>query len=80
MPFAAPIDLLNHILRMNGGHQYAWDFIALSEALKQAGFSSVSRFGCGSASCSELCLDNPDHAFESLYVEANKPETVAVSV
>jgi predicted SAM-dependent methyltransferase len=72
MPSATPIELLNHSFRMNGNHQYAWDFVTLSAALQRTGFRDVTRWASCSASRPELCLDNPDHVFESLYLEAQK--------
>lgn len=68
-----PIDVINQMFRMGGAHQFAWDFAALSAALRDAGFRDIQRHRSGEASTSELCLDDPEHAFETLYVEANKP-------
>jgi predicted SAM-dependent methyltransferase len=75
VPEAAPIDLVNHMFRMNGRHEYAWDFVALTVVLEQAGFQDVKRWKPCEASCPEICLDNSDHAFESIYVEAIKPNS-----
>jgi len=61
------------MFRMGGAHQFAWDFAALAGALTEAGFHDIQREPSGHASSDELCLDDPDHAFETLYIEATKP-------
>ena len=71
-----PIDVVNQMFRMGGAHQFAWDFAALASALEHAGFSDVQRRTSGDASSAELCLDDPEHEFETLYVEAIKPGNV----
>src|SRR6266481_6376793 len=68
-----PIDVINQMFRMGGAHQFAWDFAALAGALTEAGFHDIQRGRSGHASSDELCLDDPDHAFETLYIEATKP-------
>jgi hypothetical protein len=69
---STPIDVINQMFRMGGAHRFAWDFKALAQSLRNAGFSSIQRWNPGEASSSELCLDDPEHAFETLYVEATK--------
>jgi SAM-dependent methyltransferase len=70
---STPIDVINQVFRMGGHHLFAWDFLALSLSLESVGFIDIKRWEPGKASRSEICLDNPDHAFETLYVEASKP-------
>jgi len=65
-----PIDVINQMFRMGGAHQFAWDSVALASALERAGFSDIERRQWGDASSEELCLDDPEHAFETLYLEA----------
>ncbi|HEY5885099.1 MAG TPA: methyltransferase domain-containing protein [Pyrinomonadaceae bacterium] len=69
---STPIDVINQMFRMGGAHRFAWDFEALMNSLRRAGFDSIQRFSPGEASSPKLCLDDPEHAFETLYVEAIK--------
>jgi predicted SAM-dependent methyltransferase len=73
VPLSTPIDVINQMFRMGGAHLFAWDFETLERALSDAGFSEIKRHAPGEASSAELCLDDPEHAFETLYVEAVKP-------
>ena len=75
-PLTTPIAVVNQSFRMGGAHKYAWDFESLRLALKAAGFVGPTQFASGKASCTELCLDDPEHAFETLYLEAVRPPTV----
>jgi predicted SAM-dependent methyltransferase len=68
-----PAEVINQMFRMGGHHRYAWDFDTLSRALAGAGFVNVRQWGAGKASRPDLCLDDPSHAVETLYVEAEKP-------
>lgn len=67
-----PNRVINHMFRMGGHHHYAWDFETLKKELERAGFAGVEKSKSGSASIAELCLDDPSHAFETLYIEATK--------
>lgn len=67
-----PIDVINQMFRMNGDHLYAWDFETLEIALKNANFKYITKYESGNASSEEINLDDPQHAFETLYVEAIK--------
>jgi hypothetical protein len=58
---------------MGGHHRYAWDFETLALHLRQIGFINIEQKAPGDASRPELCLDDPEHAMETLYVEAAKP-------
>jgi predicted SAM-dependent methyltransferase len=68
-----PMEAINQMFRMGGHHRYAWDFETLARALTRVGFVSVLQWPAGQASLPELCLDDPAHAIETLYVEAQKP-------
>ncbi len=72
-PLETPIDVINHMFRMGGHHQFAWDYQSLAHALQSIGFEQIARWPAGRASCPALCLDDPAHAFETLYVEASRP-------
>lgn len=71
-PLTTPVEVINQMFRMGGHHRYAWDFETLTQALRRAGFANVTRWAPGQASRAELCLDDPEHAVETLYVEATK--------
>jgi predicted SAM-dependent methyltransferase len=72
-PLETPMETINQMFRMGGHHRYAWDFETLAWALSRAGFVNVLQWPAGQASSPELCLDDPAHAIETLYVEAQKP-------
>ncbi len=73
VPLGTPIDVINHMFRMGGHHLFAWDYQTLSASLTTIGYQSITRWQSCQASCNEICLDDPAHAFETLYVEAVKP-------
>ena len=54
-------------------HQSLWDAEMLSDCLTQCGFEAVTvrSFGCGADV--RLLLDTPERAYESLYLEGQKP-------
>jgi predicted SAM-dependent methyltransferase len=68
-----PIEVVNRMFRMYGHHQYAWDFTHLASELSQIGFQEISRCSSGESGSQDLCLDDPAHSFETLYVEMRKP-------
>ncbi len=72
-PLETPVEVINQMFRMGGNHRYAWDYETLARAIERVGFVSVRQWKPGEASRPELCLDDPEHAFETLYVEAEKP-------
>jgi predicted SAM-dependent methyltransferase len=72
-PLSTPIMVINQMFRMGGHHLYAWDYETLSLCLQLSGFVDVKRFESGASDRSDICLDDPAHAFETLYVEAQKP-------
>jgi len=74
IPLSTPIDVINQMFRMGGSHLFAWDFHTLSLDLQSTGFIALTRWASGEASRPEICLDDPAHAFETVYVEAAKPE------
>jgi len=74
LPLDTPIKVINQMFRMGGAHCFAWDFETLSRHLTEAGFVDVERFDSGRSSLAALCLDDPEHAPETLYVEARRSE------
>jgi SAM-dependent methyltransferase len=71
-PLRTPIEVINHMFRMGPHHLFAWDWPTLNLALTEAGFVSTRKCESGLASSTEICLDDPSRAFETLYVEAAK--------
>ena len=71
-PLRTPMEVINHMFRMGACHLFAWDWPTLQLALTEAGFVSTRKGASGVASSTEICLDDPAHAFETLYVEASK--------
>lgn len=67
-----PMDVINQMFRMGGHHRFAWDYETLARAMTETGFQRVTRWDSGEASVEAICLDDPAHAFETLYVEGNK--------
>ncbi|MFY7789125.1 MAG: class I SAM-dependent methyltransferase [Thermoflexibacteraceae bacterium] len=72
IPLDTPIDVINQMFRMGGDHLFAWDFETLSKGLKEAGFENITKWDSCKASSTEICLDDPEHEFETLYVEVVK--------
>ena len=70
--FHTKMEVLNAVFRQYFEHKYAYDFTTLEFALRRAGFSDVRQQEFGKSLLPELCIDNPDRASESLYVEARK--------
>jgi predicted SAM-dependent methyltransferase len=73
VPLDSPLKVINQMFRMGGAHRYAWDFDTLSSELGRAGFVAMSRWPPGVSARDGLCLDDPSHAIETLYVEADRP-------
>jgi predicted SAM-dependent methyltransferase len=76
-PLDTPIKVINQMCRMGGSHLYAWDYETLKLEMERAGFTGVVLADAGSSVHEGLCLDDPSHAFETLYVEAGKTSTRA---
>jgi predicted SAM-dependent methyltransferase len=71
-PLETPIDVINQMFRMGGAHLFAWDYDTMRKAMEKAGFRKIEKSTSGASSHPILCLDDPEHAFETLYVEAVK--------
>jgi predicted SAM-dependent methyltransferase len=69
-----PIDVINQMFRMGGHHLFAWDFHTLRFCLDECGFVEITRWEPAHASSVEISLDDPEHAFETLYVEARRQQ------
>jgi predicted SAM-dependent methyltransferase len=71
-PLELPIDVINQMFRMGGAHLFAWDFEAMKKSMEAAGFRNITKKASMQSSDQTLLLDDPEHAFETLYVEAEK--------
>jgi predicted SAM-dependent methyltransferase len=70
---ATKMEAVNQAFRGGGWfHKYAYDYETLERALEDAGFPTVRRSEFGTSALPELAIDRPEHAKESLYVEAIK--------
>jgi predicted SAM-dependent methyltransferase len=71
-PLDTPMKVINQMFRMGGAHRFAWDFETLARELTSVGFRDTRRYPSGQSPTPDLCLDDPTHAFETLYVEAER--------
>lgn len=71
-PLDTPMKVINQMARMGGHHHYAWDYETLRLTLQEAGFQHIVKGSPGKSAYEGLCLDDPSHAFETLYVEGRK--------
>lgn len=65
--------MINHVFHQNGEHQFAYDFESMYHLLSNAGFTHITESCFGAAKDAENCLDRPEHAPYSLYIDAQKP-------
>lgn len=72
-PLDTPIKVINQMFRMGGAHRFAWDFETLAIQLESAGFAGICQCESGHGPDAELLLDDPSHAAETLYIEAERP-------
>lgn len=71
--FNTKMEVVNAAFRQYFEHKYAYDFETLRFVLERYGFGEVQRMSVGRSGKPEFCIDNPDRASESLYVEAVRP-------
>jgi len=71
--FNTKMEVLNAVFRQYFEHKYAYDFSTLEFLLRRYGFCDIQKQAFGKSRLPELCIDKPDRASESLYVEAIKP-------
>jgi Uncharacterized protein conserved in bacteria len=75
VPSHQPMEAVNSYFRQRYEHQCLYDFDLARYAFESAGFRNVFRAGFREGKCpSELMLDDPKYAWESLYVEAQKSQ------
>jgi predicted SAM-dependent methyltransferase len=73
VPLSTPMRVVNQMFRMGGHHLFAWDDVTLVSALTSVGFVGIERWGSRESARQAICLDDPSHAFETLYIEVTKP-------
>jgi predicted SAM-dependent methyltransferase len=68
------IEIINHLFRFNGFHQFIYDYETLAREMRRAGFSTVTESTFRGSAHEELNidLDGRDRAPQSIYVEAVK--------
>ena len=54
------------------GHRSTWNFSLLTEVLLEIGFTDIKRCCLYSGTDPILCVDDPSHEWQSLYLEARK--------
>ena len=69
--FETKIEALNHMF-MQAEHYGGLDFEYMSRLLRRAGFSNIEQAAFGIGKFPEGCIDSPQHASYSLYVEARR--------
>ena len=77
--FSTKMEVVNSAFRQYFEHKFAYDFDTLRFVLKRYGFSDVQKLALRQSSHPEFCIDNPERASESLYVEAAKPHPSAIT-
>ena len=73
MKYRSRMELINMVFRQGGEHKFAYDWETLDMLLREQLFSTVTHESFGIGSMEKLCLDRPERASESIYVEAHKP-------
>lgn len=68
------MELINMVFRQGTEHKFAYDWETLQMLLETHGFSEVTLRTFGHGQLPELCIDRPERASESLYVEAVVPQ------
>ena len=70
--YHTPMELLNAVFRQGPEHHFAYDAETLEFVLRHAGFENVTQRSFGVSADPVICLDIPERATESLYMEAVK--------
>ena len=64
------MELINLVFRQGSEHKYAYDYANLEYLLFKYGFSKINKQSFGLSGDPDICIDQPERASESLYVEA----------
>lgn len=69
------MDLVNKMMRENGGHLWVYDYQSLAKVLRNAGFNWVEQSLPGDSTHQRMSgIDSPEREYESLYVEAGRSD------
>jgi predicted SAM-dependent methyltransferase len=71
--YTTKMQFINYVFRQDGEHKYAYDEEALTEAVRQAGFSDVKEMAYRVSRDPLMAPDSPKRTSDSLYVEGAKP-------
>lgn len=67
------MELINAVFRQGSEHRYAYDAETMIMVLEDAGFVDVRQRVFGEGADTNLVIDSPERASESLYVEGRNP-------
>lgn len=70
--YHTPMELVNAVFHQGVEHQFGYDAETLEFVLRHAGFENVTQQAFGRSADPVMCLDLPERAEESLYMEAVK--------
>lgn len=70
--YHTPMELVNAVFRQGPEHHFAYDAETMEFVLRHAGFANVTQRSFGVSADPVMCLDIPERATESLYMEAVK--------
>ena len=67
------MELINAVFRQGYEHKFVYDAETLTLLLQRYGFANMTQTTFGHSQMPALCIDRPERAPESLYMEAVKP-------
>jgi len=70
--YHTPMELVNAVFHQGVQHEFGYDAETLEFVLRHAGFTNVTQQAFGRSVDPVMCLDLPERAQESLYMEAVK--------
>jgi predicted SAM-dependent methyltransferase len=70
--FNTKMEVVNSVFRQYFEHKWAYDFATLQFLLARYGFCEIQQQEFGRSALPTLCIDNPERASGSLYVEGRK--------
>jgi hypothetical protein len=71
------MEVVNSVFRQYFEHKWAYDFATLEFLLGRYDFCEIQQQEFGRSVLPTLCIDNPERACGSLYVEGRKPSATA---
>jgi predicted SAM-dependent methyltransferase len=70
--YTTRMELINVVFRQEQEHKFAYDFETIEMLLKRNGFQKIVKQQYGQCLDPDVCIDLPERASESLYVDAVK--------